>query len=236
MQVAIVGTASSGADLSQEIAVAAERVYWCGSDKVARLNKTEHLKNVISCGPIRRLIDDGRIELEDQTLIGPVDSLVFATGYYYRFGFLSEELIWVRDNWVTPLYHDLLCIPQPTLALIGLPFKIIPFPIFEIQARWFARMLNGEFGLPTVSWMHEAKDARAEQLQSAGILQRNFHALDDEQYDYYDRLAQECGDPPLPEWYRELGQAARRHVDRWPDCFRDHFLDVYGAPTRYPRS
>ncbi len=236
MQVAIVGTASSGADLSQEIAVAAERVYWCGSEKAARLKKTEHLKNVTSCGPIRSLIDDGRIELEDRTLIGPVDSLVFATGYHYRFRFLSEELIRVRDNWVTPLYQDLLCITQPTLALIGLPFKIIPFPIFQIQARWFARMLNGEFDLPTVSRMHEAKDARAEQLRSAGILQRNYHALDNEQYDYYDRLAQECGDSPLPDWYRELGQAARRHVQRWPGCFRDRFLDVHGAPTRYPQS
>ena len=126
MQVAIVGTASSGADLSQEIAVAADRVYWCGSDKAARSKKTEHLTNVTSCGPIRRLIDDGRIELEDQPLIGPVASLVFATGYHYRFRFLSEELIRVRDNWVTPLYQDLLCITHPTLALIGLPFKIIP--------------------------------------------------------------------------------------------------------------
>ena len=161
---------------------------------------------------------------------------MFATGYHYRFRFLSEELIRVRDNWVTPLYQDLLCITHPTLALIGLPFKIIPFPIFQIQARWFARMLNGEFSLPTVSRMHEAKDARAEQLRSAGILQRNYHALDNEQYDYYDCLAQECEDSALPNWYRELGQAARRHVQRWPGCFRDRFLDVHGAPTRHPQS
>ena len=104
MQVARVSTAASGAELSQECAGAADRGYWCGSDKAARSKKTEHLKNVTSCGPIRRLIDDGRIELENQTLIGPVDSLVFATGYHYRFPFLSEDLIRVRDNWVTPLY------------------------------------------------------------------------------------------------------------------------------------
>ena len=97
-------------------------------------------------------------------------------------------------------------------------------------------MLNGEFELPTVSRMHEVKDIRAEQLRSAGVLQRNFHALGDEQYDYYDCLAQECGDSPLPQWYRELGQAARRHVEHWPDSFRDRLLDVHGAPTRYPES
>ena len=235
-QVVIVGSASSGADLTEEIASTANRVYWCSNDKAASSKRIKHLNNVTSCGQIKRLIDDGRIELEDQTLVGPVDSFVYATGYHYRFPFLSDDLIDVRDNWVTPLYQDLLCITQPTLALIGLPFKIIPFPIFQIQARWFARMLNAEFELPTVSSMRQAMETRVERLRSVGVLQRNYHALNDEQYDYYDCLAQECGDSPLPQWYRELGQAARRHVEHWPDSFRDRLLDVHGAPTRYPKS
>ena len=83
--------------------------------------------------------------------------------------------------------------------------------------------------------MFGARDARTKRLQAAGILQRNYHALDDE-YEYYDQLAEECGDLPLPNWYRELGQAARQHVKRWPGSFRDKFLDAQGAPTRYPRS
>ena len=230
-QVVIVGSASSGADLTEEIACTADRVYWCSNDKAASSKRIKHLNNVTSCGQIKRLI-----ELEDQPLVGPVDSFVYATGYHYRFPFLSDDLIDVRDNWVTPLYQDLLCITQPTLALIGLPFKIIPFPIFQIQARWFARMLNADFELPTVSSMRQAMETRVERLRSVGVLQRNYHALDDEQYDYYDCLAQECGDSPLPQWYRELGQAARRHVEHWPDSFRDRLLDAHGAPTRYPKS
>ena len=33
-----------------------------------------------------------------------------------------------------------------------------------------------------------------DRLRQAGISQRNFHALDSDQYDYYDLLAGECGD------------------------------------------
>ena len=234
-KVAIAGAASSGTDLTNEISTVAEQVYWCGREPAVLSHKTAHLKNVIACGPVRYLMEDGRLEVDNNKLVGPVDCLIFATGYHYRFPFLSEKLIHVRDNWVSPLYQDLLCITHPTMALMALPFKIIPFPIFEIQARWFARMLNKEFHLPSVSQMFRAQDARVETLRTAGILQRNYHALDDE-YEYYDRLAKECGDVPLPNWYRELGQAARQHVKRWPGSFRDKFLDAHGAPTRYPRS
>jgi thioredoxin reductase len=235
MKVAIAGTASSGTDLANEISTVAEQVYWCGREPAVLAHKTAHIKNVIACGPVSHLMEDARIEVGNNKCVGPVDCLIFATGYHYRFPFLSEKLIHVRDNWVTPLYQDLLCIRQPTLALMALPFKIIPFPIFEIQARWFARMLNKKFHLPTVSQMFGAQDARAKTLRTAGILQRNYHALDDE-YEYYDRLAEECGDLPLPNWYRKLGQAARQHAQRWPGSFRDNFLDTHGAPTRYPRS
>jgi len=235
MEVAIVGTASSGMDLANEISTVAEQVYWCGREPAVLSHKTAHLKNVIACGSVRYLMEDGRIEVGNNKCVGPVDCLIFATGYHYRFPFLSEKLIHVRDNWVSPLYQDLLCITHPTMALMALPFKIIPFPIFEIQARWFARMLNKKFHLPSVSQMFGAQDARAKTLRAAGILQRNYHALDDE-YEYYDRLAEECGELPLPNWYRELGQAARQHAQRWPGSFRDNFLDTHGAPTRYPRS
>ena len=104
------GSASSGADLTEEIASTANWVYWCSNDKAASSKRIKHLNNVTSCGQVKRLIDDGRIELEDQTFVGPVDSFVYATGYHYRFPFLSDDLIEVRDNWVTPLYQDLLCL------------------------------------------------------------------------------------------------------------------------------
>ncbi|GIT54465.1 MAG: hypothetical protein Ct9H300mP16_16250 [Pseudomonadota bacterium] len=74
---------------------------------------------------------------------------------------------------------------SPDLALIGLPFKIIPFPIFEIQARWFARLLNREFALPSRDAMRERAASRVEQMVRSGVNQRNLHSLEDGQYDYY---------------------------------------------------
>eukprot|EP00959_Pyramimonas_sp_CCMP1952_P240876 5034129-Pyramimonas_sp.AAC.1 len=44
----------------------------------------------------------------------------------------------------------------PTLSLIGIPWKIIPFPQFELQSKWVARVLSGRVTLPTQAEMEEA--------------------------------------------------------------------------------
>ena len=232
-RVAVIGTAASGVDLTIEIAGVSESVYWCGNDQTERREKIEHMRNVFACGPLTAITKDGRLLTENSGYVGPIDCLIFATGYHYSFPFLSKDLISVNDNWVTPLYRDLLCVTQPTLALLGLPLKIIPFPIFEIQSRWFARLLNKEFKLPVASTMFELQEERASKLGGLGIHQRNFHVLEN-QFQYYDELAIECGEPVLPNWYRKLGEAAREHGKNFPGSFRDKFLDVHGAPTRYP--
>ena len=36
-----------------------------------------------------------------------------------------------------------------TLSLIGIPWKIIPFPQFELQSKWVARVLSGRVRLPS---------------------------------------------------------------------------------------
>jgi len=234
-KVAVFGGASSAADLSQEIAAVAEHVYLCTDLSKQHGVQTRHRHNIERRPSVSHLFEDGRIRFADGTISEPVDHFIFATGYHYSFPFLASELIEVNDNHVTSLHHDLLCIDHPTLALIGLPFKIIPFPIFEIQARWFARLLNREFALPSRDAMRERAAYRVEQLVRSGVNQRNRHSLEDGQYDYYDRLASECTDPPLPQWYRSLGEAARQHVRRWPESFRDQPLRFYGAPTRCPK-
>jgi len=235
-KVAVFGGASSAADLSQEIAGVAEHVYLCADLSKQHGVQTRHRHNIERRPSVSHLFEDGRILFADNTISEPVDHFIFATGYHYSFPFLDSDVIKVTDNHVTPLRHDLLCIDHPTLALIGLPFKIIPFPIFEIQARWFSRLLNREFVLPSRDAMRDTVADHVAQLDQAGVNQRNRHSLEDGQYDYYDRLAGECADPPLPQWYRSLGEAARQHVRRWPESFRDQPLGFYGAPTRCPNT
>ena len=235
-KVAVLGGASSAADISQEIAGVAEHVYLCADLAKQHGIGLREKPNIERRPTVSQLYANGRVRFTDGTISETVDHFVFATGYHYSFPFLASELIEVSDNHVTSLHHDLLCIDHPTLALIGLPFKIIPFPIFEIQARWFARLLKREFALPSRDAMRERAAYRVEQLVRRGVNQRNLHSLEDGQYDYYDHLADECTDPPLPQWYRSLGEAARQHVRRWPESFRDQPLRFYGAPTRCPKT
>ena len=41
----------------------------------------------------------------------------------------------------------------PTLAIIGLPWKVVPFPEFEVQAKWIARVLSKRVSLPSMQSM-----------------------------------------------------------------------------------
>ena len=47
---------------------------------------------------------------------------------------LLRTLRW-DDNHVRPLHDHIFCIEDPSLAFVGLPWKVVPFPLFELQAR-----------------------------------------------------------------------------------------------------
>ena len=64
---------------------------------------------------------------------------------------------------VSPLYKHLFP-PRhaPSLSFVGLPWKIVPFPLYELQSRWVARLLSGRVQLPPVDVM-EVREFRAQQ-------------------------------------------------------------------------
>lgn len=62
------------------------------------------------------------------------DEILFCTGYKYKFPFLTTQCkITIKDNWVHSLYKHVINIEKPTMAFIGIPFTICPFPMFDIQ-------------------------------------------------------------------------------------------------------
>lgn len=64
-------------------------------------------------------------------------------GYVYSFPFLAghaSSLLHVEDQDVQPLWRFMFSPALgPSLSFIGLPAKIVPFPMFELQARYLAR-------------------------------------------------------------------------------------------------
>ncbi len=96
-----------------------------------------------------------RVGLVDGSEVA-VDTLVYATGYRISFPFLAPGIIDTAENRVG-LYRHVVPPDRPGLFYIGLiqPIGAI-MPLAEIQARWVAGVLTGEFRLPDSATMRHA--------------------------------------------------------------------------------
>ena len=130
---------------------------------------------------------------------------------------------------MNPLYQDIILPTDNTIGFIGLPYLIIPFPMFEMQARWFVKQLVSEFTLYDVPNRVKKVRKRTENFQRSGLNQRHYHRLGDQQFDYYNLLAEQCGQPPVPEWFKQTWADAQRAREADPINFRD-----IGLPSRGP--
>jgi thioredoxin reductase len=237
-KVVLWGAAASGADISREILRVAREVHWCGhalrdnSQSGASARQTQPSKpsstsgasQVYTHGDPVGFDHQGRLIFKNEPALDEIDSFMFCTGYDYQFPFLDKDIVTVTDNWVHPLYQDLLSPAHPNLAFIGLPYLIVPFPLFEIQARWFSRLLAGQFDLPDKATMARAIDSQTQSLRAAGVETRHWHKLADKQTPYFNQLATQCGERPLPDWFGQLTQAAQHARLANPAHFRDHPL------------
>ena len=80
-----------------------------------------------------------------------VDHIVFCTGYHFSIPFLSTLRPSIVTDGVRPhhLYQHVFYSKEPTLALIGFPQRIVPFPISQAQGAWVARVFSGRVSLPS---------------------------------------------------------------------------------------
>lgn len=230
--VALWGTAASGADISIELAACAKRVYWCGN-AFPRSRWGESLPWGAVTYPSPSGFDrNGKLCLPEGTNLD-IDEFMYCTGYCYDFPFLTDDIVKVEDNRVYALYRDIVPPRHPTLAFIGIPFLIVPFPLFEMQSKWFGHVLAGKLELPAPRLMFDDIDRAIADMNARGIPQRHFHKLGDRQTDYYNRLASDCGEPPLPEWFAQLAAEAQQRRMASPVDFREQPLATRG-PTVVP--
>lgn len=230
--VALLGASVSGFDIHREISTTADAVYLSGEmfDDLAdekRVNRNVTLvPQVLACD------QDRCLHFAGGSVSKPIDTFMYCTGYHYDFPFLSDAII-VDDNWVKPLYQQLLHIHHPTLAFIGIPLRVIPFPLFQMQARWFSHLLCGDFTLPPVDEMQAEEQLMFERQTASGGKQRNVHVLGDRQGDYINLLASQCGEDPLPAWFADLAKAHFANTVKLGPKFRVGALPD-GAPTVVP--
>lgn len=191
-RIVIIGAAFSGTDIAQELVDGGAAGVWLSSrsqppaahpengDEYSGMmenGSTGHLHRV---GNVKALLSNGSVVFEDGSVVERVDVVMYATGYLYKFPFLENSVVSVNvdDNCVAPLYKHIFH-PSwaPTLSFIGLPWKVVPFPQFELQSRWVARCLSGRVKLPLRSAMEAEVLAFHDALEEEGIPKRYAHRM-----------------------------------------------------------
>jgi len=227
MKVAVWGTAASGADIAREILSVASEVYWCGN--AFELPPQRTAKGMYLY-PSPTGCSGDELTFGNGVSVAGFDAFVYCTGYEYNFPFLGDDVVLIEDNWVHPLYLDLISARHHNLAFIGLPFLVIPFPLFEMQSRWFARGVSGAMAFPDQEKIDSEINKSLQMFSDEEIAQHHYHRLGDSQTDYINLLAKQCGADPVPDWYVGLALEARQARLSDPEGFRSLPLKYHG-PT-----
>jgi len=220
--VALLGAKSSGIDLSIELAEVARRVILCGrglarADRLGPRHNLDHRPAIASVHAHGLRLVDGSEETD-------VDALVLCTGYRYRFPFLDPAAGLLDDpcdQRPFPLHLDLISAYAETLAFVGLPFQIVPFPLFERQARLWARVLSAKVALPDApTRLREARERDAH-FAAAGVPLRHRMRLGPAQFAYNADLSRLAGDPPPARFREPLNRIVAEARRRDPANYRD---------------
>jgi thioredoxin reductase len=198
-RVLVWGSKASGMDLVREISTTAKQVYWCGHEPDLEALVRDRRNVSIHTDPIR--LHTGGVQLADGEHLAGVDQVLLCTGYQYQFPFLDDALITIQDNLIHGLHQHILLAKRPTLAFIGLPYLVIPFPLFLIQSQWLNAVFTGQLQLPDVPKLIALSEAAVAQHLANAAAPRHFHRLGADQLPYLAHLIESAALAPLPETF-----------------------------------
>ncbi|THH28353.1 hypothetical protein EUX98_g5835 [Antrodiella citrinella] len=231
----VVGGGPSGLDISSELRTSAHKNIV--HSVTGATNEDLDDGGVKRRGRVKAFLDPvrGEVEFEDGTKESGIGHCVFATGYQDHFPFLTPPD--VQNGFapsIPPLPVDLYnssynvfplakhifplvkTYPPSSLVFLGLPFRVIPFPLVEAQMRAVLRVFATPESLdPTreaVDIVSRYEDIRARLHSSAPLaIAKVWHMLEEEhQFNYRDDLHAFAGPPydgelwKVPSWVKEF--------------------------------
>ncbi|KAK7406236.1 hypothetical protein VNO78_07857 [Psophocarpus tetragonolobus] len=225
--VVLIGSSASAVDISRDIATVAKEVHIAArSVEDDKLGKVPGHENLWLHSMIDSVHEDGTVVFQDGNAVG-ADFIIHCTGYKYDFPFLETNgEVTVDDNRVGPLYkHVFPPALAPWLSFVGLPWKVVPFPLFELQSKWIAGILSNRIALPSKEEMTKDIEAFYSSLEASGTPKRYTHNLALHQWDYMNWIADQCGLPSIEEWRREMYMATSKNRVLRPESYRDEWED-----------
>lgn len=233
-KVLTIGSSASGYDIFNELTKTASLPVWSSRRSKSQFEGDEPAPGIRWKPIITRYHQDGRIEFEDGSILGPdeVDKIIYCTGYRPSYPFWNVKnngrLLYDYENgklvntyWHT-FFHDL-----PTVGMVGIQ-RALTFRSFEYQAVALARLFTGRnaFPLPPVEEQRAWELDRLEVVRSTG---RKFHdiqyqpgGLGKEMFDFLGYL------------YRLAGLGTLRGDGRVPPVLGEDVLDALKNIHKYP--
>ncbi|EED86991.1 predicted protein [Thalassiosira pseudonana CCMP1335] len=204
LTVLCIGARASGADIAREIGLVAKQVFLSDST----CNEKREYDNVVVMPRTQSVDEEGGIHFsaksdpaaDEEWVATNVDVIIFCSGYDYQFPFINDksnlnlECI-PGERRVQPLYEQLWHARHLSVAFIGLPHSVVPFPLFEIQGNAVRRVsqlqcIGQPLPLPpTAERLAVAeRDASSGGPDNAGRVQ-DTHFLGSHQWDYCRQLS-----------------------------------------------
>lgn len=234
--VLIIGSGPSAMDLVAAIAKSAKRVT---SSQHKQPNETpEALAKRKSIAPanvrlqenVKRLTETGA-EFIDGTH-ETFTTIIYGTGYNFSFPFLSVDTgITVDDNFVQPLYKQIINIEHPTMAFIGIPFHLATTRGYDMQVRFALKFLSGMKMLPPKETMLMDMRANTHIHWNKGYRKHQTHFLGPEQKEYYRQLAEVGGIEPLPDVLAAMHFDSRKTMNEDPLNYRKYRYQILDNET-----
>ncbi|KAK6158011.1 hypothetical protein DH2020_005325 [Rehmannia glutinosa] len=225
--VVLIGSSASADDISRDIARVAKEVHIASRSVQNGVTGKLPGHDKIWLRPmINSVHKDGTVTFQDGNEIY-TDVILHCTGYKYHFPFLETNgIVTVEDNRVGPLYkHIFPPTLAPWLSFVGLPWKVVPFPLFEFQNKWIAGVLSGRIPLESKEEMMADIEAFYSSLEASGIPNRYTHQMGESQFEYDDWLAAKSGSPSTEEWRKQMYFVTGRRKRSTPETYRDHWED-----------
>lgn len=177
-KVIVVGNSASGVDIGMQISTVCRKPLISSSRSESLFlpepnpDKLEYPEIVEFLSPED---NDRAVRFSNGHIEDKIDAILFCTGYFYSYPFLSSlDPPVVKDGSRTlHVYEHIFYIEQPTMVFPVLNHRVIPFPMAENQAAVVARAWSGRLDLPSKQEMYDWENSVVK-TRGAG---KTFHVM-----------------------------------------------------------
>lgn len=181
--VMVIGGGASGLDIALQIRQHAKKVY-----NSIRFKESEINKSVDGIEQVDEIIEydskSGSFITKTGLLLRDIDSIVYCTGFLKSFPMLnnylkSAENPLIKDGKrVMNVYKQLISIYEPTLGIIGLPKRVVPLRMAEVQSAYLSRFWSGKLKLCSQKEMIEEDKNILEGIKNQKLSESTYHDLE----------------------------------------------------------